>query len=113
MNWQLTYLPEAEKDLKALDGSQQILVRKAIKKVMQNPLPAEEQGYGKPLGNLASTKLAGFLKIKLKSAGIRVVYRLIRTETTMLVIVIEARADEEVYEIAQKRITKYNLSDKQ
>lgn len=113
MNWQLIYLPEAEKDLKALDGSQQILVRKAIKKVMQNPLPAEEQGYGKPLGNLVGTKLAGFLKIKLKSAGIRVVYRLIRTETTMLVIVIGARADEEVYEIAQKRITKYNLSDKQ
>lgn len=113
MNWQLTYLPEAEKDLKALAGSQQILVRKAIKKVMQNPLPAEEQGYGKPLGNLAGTKLAGFLKIKLKSAGIRIVYRLIRTETTMLVIVIGAKADEEVYEIAQKRVTKYNLSDKQ
>ena len=31
MSWQLIYLPEAEKDLKALDGSQQILVLKAIK----------------------------------------------------------------------------------
>ena len=45
MNWQLIYLPEAEKALKSLDGSQQILVRKAIKKVQQNSLPVDEQGY--------------------------------------------------------------------
>ena len=32
--------------------------------------------------------MAGFLKIKLRDAGIRVVYKLIRTETEMLVIVI-------------------------
>ncbi len=32
MNWKLKYLPEAEKDLKDLDGSQRILVLKAIKK---------------------------------------------------------------------------------
>ena len=46
MSWTLEYLPEAEKDLKALDGSQRLLVLKAIKKVQQNPLPAEENGYG-------------------------------------------------------------------
>ena len=33
MSWKLEYLPEAEKDLKDLDGSQRILVLKAIKKV--------------------------------------------------------------------------------
>lgn len=33
MSWKLEYLPEAEKDLKGLDGSQRILVLKAIKKV--------------------------------------------------------------------------------
>ena len=47
MSWTLEYLPEAEKDLKALDGSQRLLVLKAIKKVQQNPLPAEEKRYGK------------------------------------------------------------------
>lgn len=111
MNWNLAYLPEAEKDLKALDGSQRILVLKAIKKVQQNPLPADENGYGKPLGNQNGTSLAGFLKIKLKSAGLRVVYKLQRTENAMLVIVIGVRADEEVYEIAQKRSIKHNLLD--
>ena len=33
MSWKLEYLPEAEKDLKDLTGSQRILVLKAIKKV--------------------------------------------------------------------------------
>lgn len=107
MSWTLEYLPEAEKDLKALDGSQRLLVLKAIKKVQQNPLPAEENGYGKTLGNHRSTNLAGFLKIKLRASGLRVVYQLRRTETEMLVIGV--RADEEVYEIAQKRSNQYNL----
>ena len=43
MNWKLEYLPEAEDDFKALDGSQRNLVLKAIKKVQQNPLPADEK----------------------------------------------------------------------
>lgn len=73
MSWTLEYLPEAEKDLKALDGSQRLLVLKAIKKVQQNPLPAEEKGYGKALGNHSRTNLAGFLKIKLRASGLRVV----------------------------------------
>ena len=94
MSWKLSYLLEAEKDLKALDGSQRILVLKAIKKVQQNPLPAEENGYGKSLGNYGSTVLAGLLKIKLCAVGLRVVYKLQRTESEMLVIVIGVRADE-------------------
>jgi mRNA interferase RelE/StbE len=110
MNWTLAYLPEAERDLKALDGNQRILVQKAIKKVQQNPLPAEENGYGKPLGNQNGNNLTGFLKIKLRAAGLRVVYKLQRTESSMLVIVIGVRADEEVYDIAQKRAQKHNLT---
>lgn len=109
MNWALKYLPEVEKDLKQLGGNQRILVQKAIKKVQTNPLPANEGGYGKPLGNKGGSDLTGLLKIKLKSAGIRVVYKLIRTETEMLVIVVGARADDEVYETAQCRAEKYNL----
>lgn len=111
MNWELKYLPEAEKDLKSLDGTQRILVLKAIKKVQQNPLPADENGYGKPLGNHNGTSLAGLMKIKLRSAGLRVVYQLRRTESLMLVVVIGIRADEEVYEIAQKRVGKHKLLD--
>ena len=105
--WKIIYLPEAEEDLKRLDGSQRILVLKAIKKVQTNPLPAEEGGYGKPLGNRGGNDLSGLLK--LRNAGIRVVYKLIRTETQMLIVVIGARADEEVYDAAQLRSQKHRL----
>ena len=72
-------------------------------------MPDYENGYGKPLSNHNSTNLAGFMKIKLRSAGLRVVYQLVKTESTMLIVVVGVRADEEVYEIAQKRASKYKL----
>lgn len=109
MTWELDYLPEARKDINSLDRRQQVLVDKAIKKVKQNPLPQEEGGYGKPLGHRAGTNLTNLLKIKLRGEGIRVVYRLIRTETKMIVVVVGVREDEEVYDIAQKRRTKYQF----
>lgn len=46
MNWKLVYLPEAAKDLKNLAGNQRLMVVKAIGKVLQNPLPVTEGGYG-------------------------------------------------------------------
>lgn len=109
MSWTAKYLPEAEKDLKALDGSQRILILKAIKKVQQNPLSQVEGGYGKPLGNKNGNDLHGFLKVKLKAAGLRIVYKTVKVDDMMLVIVIGARADDEVYGIAQKRIQEHNL----
>ena len=109
MNWELVYLPEAEKDYRSLSHNQQIVVHKALKKVKQNPLPQREGGYGKPLGHKGGTNLTGFLKVKLRGEGLRIVYRLIRTKTQMLVVVIGVRGDEEVYEIAEKRIRKNNL----
>lgn len=109
MKWDITYLPEALDDLRRLDGSQRILVRKAIQKVSLNPLPETEGGYGKLLGNRNNTNLSGFLKIKLRGAGLRIVYKLVRLEDKMLVIVIGAREDEEAYESAYKRIQKHDL----
>ena len=109
MNWTVKYLPEAEKDMRALAHNQQLLVVKAIRKVKGNPLPQNEGGYGKPLGHKGSTNLTNFLKIKLRGAGISIVYKLIRTESEMLVVVIGVREDDEVYELAEKRIIKNNL----
>lgn len=109
MNWELDYLPEAKKDLSDFSVYEQKLIVKAISKVLQNPLPASDGGYGKPLGNKNGTSLAGFSKIKLRAMGIRVVYKLVMKEGKMLVIIIGARADDEVYDIAQNRIRKHNL----
>ena len=103
MNWEIHYSDEAKTDLRDLDGSQRKSVLKAIKKVSQNPLPVNEGGYGKPLGNKHGKDLTGLRKIKLMKEGIRVVYALIRTETTMKIVVIAARSDDEVYEVAAQR----------
>ena len=104
MSWKLTYLPEALHDLQQLDHSQQLVVIKRIRKVQKNPLPESEGGYGKPLGHKSGNNLTGFLKIKLLKEGIRVVYRLVRTDSEMLIVVVGMRKDEEAYETASKRI---------
>ena len=103
MSWEVHFTDDAIEDLRELDGSQRNAVLKAITKVSQNPLPASEGGYGKPLGNKHGNDLTGLCKIKLVKEGIRVVYALIRTETAMKIIVIAARADDEVYELAAQR----------
>ena len=109
MSWNVAYLTEAEKDILALARNQQIIVNKAIKQVRQNPLPQSESGYGKPLGHKHGLNLTNFLKIKLRGTGIRIVYKLVRTDKQMLVVVVGVRADEEVYDIASKRKVLYKL----
>ena len=102
--WIIEFIAKAEKDIESLDHTQRIQVNKAILKVSKNPLPKNEGGYGEPLGNKNSYNLTGLLKIKLLKLGIRVVYQLVRTDEIMKIIVVAARADDEVYEIAAKRI---------
>lgn len=109
MNWNLEYLPEAVEDMERLDKSQRVLVQKMMGKTRTNPLPQMEGGCGKPLGNQGGYDLTGLFKIKLKRAGIRVIYRLIRTETEMQVLVVGARADKEAYHMAWTRRKKYGI----
>lgn len=109
MTWHDEYLPEAREDIRRLDGSQRKLIRKAIEKVKQNPLPADEGGYGKPLGRRGSTNLTGFYKVKLRGAGLRIVYKLERTEKGLLVVVVGVREDSEVYREAESSARAHGL----
>lgn len=95
------YAPEARDDLRKLDSSKRIQVLKAIEKVSANPLPFTEGGYGKPLGSKGNRNLTGLLKIKV--SDIRVIYTIKKIAGVMFIIVIAARADEEVYDIAADR----------
>ncbi|MCL2088636.1 MAG: type II toxin-antitoxin system RelE/ParE family toxin [Oscillospiraceae bacterium] len=104
MKYNIKYHIQAEKDIKKLDHSQRKVVFKLIEKVAENPLPKNEGGYGDPLGNKHGFNLTGLCKIKLRRLGIRVVYRVIQECDIMKIIVIAARADEEVYEIAAERM---------
>ena len=102
--WKVSYFDEALEDLKKMDNPQRKQVLKAIDKVKTNPLPQNEGGYGKPLGNKRGINLTNLYKIKLKKSGIRVVYQIIRVKDTMEIIIVSMREDEKVYEDAQKRI---------
>ena len=104
MTWDINYYDKAIKDLTNLNKSVSARVIKAINRVSQNPLPQSEGGYGKPLGNNQSSKLAGCMKIKLQSLGLRVVYQLIRDGKTMKIIIVSIRDDNEVYKEAERRI---------
>lgn len=109
MTWNIEFLLEAEKDLKKLDHSVQIQVLKGIRKVSQNPLSIQQGGYGKPLGNKTGINLTNLLKIKFRDLGIRVVYKVIQTDSIMKIIVISARTDEQVFKEAEKRREKHDL----
>lgn len=107
--WTAIYSKEAKKDLEELDNSKQIIVRKAIKKVKQNPLPQTKGGYGIPLGNKHGFNLTNCCEIKLRGQGIRVIYKLIKDEMVMLNIAIDRRSDFEAYKLAFERLK--NMQD--
>ncbi len=109
MIWDLDYLPEADKDIDELDRTQQALVKKALDKVRENPLPQSEGGYGKPLGHKHGINLTNLLKVKLRESGIRIVYKIVRTEKKMLIIVVGIRTELEVYKTAYKRRKEHML----
>lgn len=109
MIWKIEFLEEAEKDLRKLDHSVLLQVVKGIQKVGKNPLPVQQGGYGKPLGKRGGLDLTGFYKIKFRDLGIRVVYKIEKVDGVMKIIIISARADEQVYKDAVKRKEKYDL----
>lgn len=102
--WKVLYTKAAAKDIKRLREPIISHVRAAVDKVSESPLPFTEGGYGKPLGNKRNHNLTGLLKVKLRGDGIRIVYRLERTEREMIVIVVSVRDDNAVYEEAARRI---------
>lgn len=105
MKWTIEYIKEAQRDLRHLDPYNRKIILKAIDKAAERPLPPPE-GIGKPLGNHSSSSLSGYYKIKLKKLGFRVVYKLIKQNNIMKIIVIFIRDEEEVYKEAERRINK-------
>jgi len=103
MKYKVEYTKQSQADLKSLDNSIARIIIKLIDKVSENPLPKNQGGYGEPLGNKADKALAGYCKIKSRKYGVRVVYKLVIENKVMKFVVIAARADDEVYELASAR----------
>ncbi len=106
MTFKINFLKEAADDYKGLDGSQKIVVNKALKKISLNPHSEKDGGYGKTLANHNNSKLAGCLKCKLKSSGIRIIYKIEKHKDEVLIIIIGMREDSKVYKEAAKRVAK-------
>lgn len=103
MKYIVEYSPKAQSDFDGFDQALQVQIRKIVDRTAQNPLPRSEGGYGNPLGNKFGHNLTGLYKIKLLKPGIRIVYELVRVGDVMKIVVIAARADNEVYDLAAAR----------
>ncbi|MGX2951084.1 type II toxin-antitoxin system RelE family toxin [Ursidibacter sp. B-7004-1] len=82
-------------ELNKLDATIKAQLRKKLDKVVENP-------------HIPKNRLAGDLhncyKIKLKRAGVRLVYQVNDNEIYILLLTVGKRADNEVYNTALKRI---------
>ena len=92
--YRLKFVPSAWAEWKALDGSAKEVLRKLLKKRLDNPhVPgAELRGA-----------LAGHYKIKLRKQGYRLVYGVQDDVLTVMVMAVDKREDCAVYESAMAR----------
>ncbi len=95
MTYRVQYLPEVIKDLKSLDKARANRVLDVIEKKIIN---GEPRKAGKPLRG----ELAGCYKIRI--GDMRIVYRVIDGEITVLMIAAGMRRNDEVYKKAGKRV---------
>jgi len=107
--WQMEFLPEALSDLARINKAIRAQLTKGINKVVLNPVAKFKGGYGEPLRNQKGKDLSGLYKIKFCDIGIRVVYALKEQNEIMTVIIVGARADDEVYDEAYRRRIKHDI----
>ncbi|MCK4090679.1 type II toxin-antitoxin system RelE family toxin [Acinetobacter radioresistens] len=93
MSYELQFVKEALKEWKQLNPSIRQLLKKKLEKVLDNP-------------RIPKNKLSGHphrYKIKLRSAGYRLVYEVIDNEIVVLVIAVGKRENNTVYDDANSR----------
>ncbi len=92
--WRVIYHKEIENDLKLLGFSE---VRKILKAIDEKIIRGEPDKIGKPLRG----DLTGFRRIRVEDT--RIVYRVKKKEVEVFIIAIEARRDNIIYKMTQKR----------
>jgi mRNA interferase RelE/StbE len=99
---------EAADEYAKLDNSVIGIVNKAI-----DELEVRADSIGKTLGNRNNSKLAGCKEIKLREAGVRIVFRVTKHTVHVLqvvyVLAIERRSREIVFKLANKRYNDLNV----
>jgi mRNA interferase RelE/StbE len=101
--FEIRFDPGAYREYQKLDGS---IVAIVDKKLAELEFGADV--IGKLLISNQTSKLAGCREIKLRDAGIRIVYKITDQTVDILrivyVLTIEKRADEYVFKLADKRL---------
>jgi mRNA interferase RelE/StbE len=93
--YRLKFLPEALDEWNALDGSIKELLRKLLKKRLNEPHTPGAQLHG---------DLRGCYKIKLRKHGYRLVYSVEDDVLVVLVLAIDKREDMAAYHSALERL---------
>jgi mRNA interferase RelE/StbE len=93
--YRLKFLPEAIEEWNALDGSVKEVLRKALKKRLQQPHTPGAQLHG---------DLRNCYKIKLRKQGYRLVYSVEDNALVVLVLAVDKREDMAAYRSAVERL---------
>ncbi|MDP4571245.1 type II toxin-antitoxin system RelE/ParE family toxin [Pseudomonas sp. LPH60] len=94
MTWSVRFHPDVERDLAQLGRAEAKRVLKVIRERIV-------EGEPDKIGKLLRGALAGHRRIR--TGGVRIVYRIQGSEI-VLVLCIGARRDDEVYEAANRRV---------
>jgi mRNA interferase RelE/StbE len=94
-SYRLQFLPEAKAEWDKLDGSIRQQFAKLLLRRLDNPrVPA-----------VALTAMPDCYKIKLRTAGFRLVYQVIDEKLLLLTIAVGKRDKSTVYDLAKLRLT--------
>jgi len=100
--FEIIFDPDAVKGYEKLDNSVVNIVDNAI-----NRLEERADEIGKDLSNYQNTKLAGCKEIKLRSAGVRIIFKvtdqIVNILQVVYVLTIDRRDKEQVFRNANKR----------
>jgi len=98
--YRLQFVPSAWEEWLALDGSAKDILRKLLKKRLDNPhVP----------GGALHGALAGYYKIKLRKQGYRLVYGVQDDVLIVMVMAVDKRQDYAVYQSATTRISELEV----
>jgi len=93
MSYELKFLPTALKEWKKLGATIREQFKKKLEERLLEPVVSADRLRGQQ----------NYYKIKLRSAGYRLVYEVDKGEITIYVIVVGKRENDEVYKEAVKR----------
>jgi mRNA interferase RelE/StbE len=94
MTYKLTFLKSALKEWENLDSQIKAQFKKKLAERLENPIILKDKLSG----------LNDCYKIKLRTAGYRLVYKVVKDKITVQVIAIAKRDKSLVYNLARKRI---------